>query len=277
MSSIATLLQAAECIERGESERVVRNQFQDLPDELILKILSYLELIYLIKCGQISTRIRNISQDSSLWMTVTLKKKIVKNDLLEMILSRGCQTLNISNSTIVGGLSSNVKSQLRVLYLSQSEWEAQEWPAKVYYDENVEVLEDLLFSCCSLQHLEMEGLCITPKMALSICKNGKTLQVLNLNHSYVATFVRLDNTLHNTTSDFQAIIKCCQELKELDLNYINEWGIKDDDLEFLAKNLSPNVEIFNLIDQGIKDDHVKILLKRCNKIKILTLKSNIHN
>ena len=282
MSSIATLLQAAECIERGESERVVRNKFQDLPDELILKILSYLELKYLIKCGQISTRIRNISQDSSLWMTVTLKKKIVKTDLLEMILSRGCQTLNISNSTIVGGLSSNLKSQLRVLYLSQSEWgyPARQWPAKVYYEENVEVLEDLLFSCCSLQHLEMEGLCITPKMALSICKNGKTLQVLNLNHSLVATFDRLDYTLHNTTSDFQAIIKCCQELKELDLNYINYitlMGIKDDDLEFLAKNLSPNVEIFNLIDQGIKDDHVKILLKRCNKIKILTLKSNIHN
>ena len=124
----------------------------------------------------------------------------------------------------------------------------------------------------------MEGLRITPKMALSICKNGKTLQVLNLNHSLVPyTFDRLDYTGSVMQSDFQAIIKCCQELKELDLNYINEWGIKNDDLEFLAKNLSPNVEIFNLIDQGIKDDHVKILLKRCNKIKILTLKSNIHN
>ena len=108
MSSIATLLQAAECIERGESERVVRNKFQDLPDELILKILSYLELKYLIKCGQISMRTRNISQDSSLWTTVNLKEKIVKTEFLEMILSRGCQTLNISNSTIVGRLSLNV-------------------------------------------------------------------------------------------------------------------------------------------------------------------------
>ena len=274
MSSIATLLQAAESIEKHESERGVRNEFQDLPDELILKILSYLELKYLIKCGQISMRTRNISQDSSLWMTVNLMSKIVKTDLLEMILSRGCQTLNISNSTIVGSLSSNIKSQLRDLYLSQSEWgyPEREWPAKVYYEENVEVLEELLFSCCSLQRLEMEGLCLTPKMVLSICKNGKTLQVLNLNHSLVGTFDRLDVTLHNTTSDFQAIIKCCQELKELDLNYVNE-GINDDDLEFLAENISPNVEKFNLIDQDIKDDHVKILLKRCNKIKILTLEA----
>ena len=209
MSSIATLLQAAEYIERRESERGVRNKFQDLPDELILKILSYLELKYLIKCGQISMRTRNISQDSSLWITVNLEWKIVKADFLEIILSRGCQTLNISNSTIVGSLSSNIKSQLRVLYLSQPEWgyPAREWPANVYYVENVEVLEELLFSCCSLQRLEMEGLCLTPKMVLSICKNGKTLQVLNLNHSYVATFERLDNTLHNSISDFQQLSK----------------------------------------------------------------------
>ena len=287
MSSIATLLQAAEYIERRESERGVRNKFQDLPDELILKILSYLKLKYLIKCGQISMRTRNISQDSSLWMTVTLKEKIVKTDFLEKILSRRCQILNISNSTIVGRLSSNIKSKLRVLYLSQSEWgyPIREWPAKVYYEENLEVIEELLFSCCSLQHLEMEGLCITPKMALSICKNGKTLQVLNLNHSLVGTLDRLNYTwhnylrnyakyMHNTTSDFQTIIKCCQELKELDLNYINEnEGINDDDLEFLAENISPNVERFKLIDQDIKDDHVNILLKRCNKIKILSLEA----
>ena len=77
MSSIAKLLQAAEFIERRESERGVRNKFQDLPDELILKILSYLESKYLIKCGQISVRTRNISQDSTLWMTVNLEDKIV--------------------------------------------------------------------------------------------------------------------------------------------------------------------------------------------------------
>ena len=159
MSSIATLLQAAESIEKHESERGVRNEFQDLPDELILKILSYLELKYLIKCGQISMRTRNISQDSSLWMTVNLMSKIVKTDLLEMILSRGCQTLNISNSTIVGSLSSNVNSQLTVLEFSRSVLtRLGTLPGHEYCSENIDVIEKLLFSCCSLQHLKMEGL-----------------------------------------------------------------------------------------------------------------------
>ena len=115
MSSIAALLQAAEYIERHERE----TKWQNLPDELILKILSYTEVIDLITCGQVSKRTRNVSHDISLWVMANLEEKIVKTELLELILSKGCKILNISNSTIVGSFSSNLKSQLRVLNLSQ--------------------------------------------------------------------------------------------------------------------------------------------------------------
>ena len=74
-------------------------------------------------------------------------------------------------------------------------------------DENTDVLEDLLGSCCSLQHLEMEDVLLTTTMAESICKNGKTLQILNLNSSY----------LRSCFSSYLQIIKCCQELKEVNL------------------------------------------------------------
>ena len=126
MSSIVTLLQAAKCIEKCERE--MKRKWQDLPDELILKILSYSETKDLISCGQLSKRTRNISRDRSLWVTANLEKKIVKTELIELILGKGCNILNLSNSTIVGHLSSNIKSQLRVLDLSQSAWG---FPAKV--------------------------------------------------------------------------------------------------------------------------------------------------
>ena len=46
--------------------------FQDLPDELVLKILSYLSCFKitkdLINCGQVSKRIRKISRDGTLWV-----------------------------------------------------------------------------------------------------------------------------------------------------------------------------------------------------------------
>ena len=158
----------------------------------------------------------------------------------------------------------------------------------MYHEERIEVLEELLFSCCSLQNLQMEGLLITAKMAFSICKNGKTLQVLNLKNAYVEktsrpydylqyyldylniTVYELDYFVPNR--NFPAIIKNCQELKEVDLNFINDVGnLSRDDLEFLAKNISTNVEKLNLSYLNFNDYHAKILLSRCNKIKVLIL------
>ena len=273
MNSIATLLQAAKYVE--SFERSMRYKLQDLPDEIILKILSYADVKDLTSCGQLSKRIRNISQDNSLWVTASFEKKIVKLELLELILSKGCKILNISNSTIVGRLSSRIENQLRVLHLSQSSWGCPTLgcPDSVYHERNIDVLEQLLFSCCSLQQLELRGLSITSNMAVSICKNGKTLQALNLSHSFVDESV-LDNIVPN--GNLQAIFQCCQELKEINLNFINgEEGLSEEsfDMKLLVNNISEKVEKLNLRNNDIKDDHIKILLSRCNKIKTLSLET----
>ena len=245
--------------------------FQDLPDELVLKILGYSETKDLITYGQVSKRIRKISHDRKLWATANLVNQIVKTELLEIILGRGCTTLNISNSIPVGCLSSNIESQLKALDLSRlplSQSAARKMLRPGFCKENLDVLEELLFSCCSLKHLKMEGFFLTPKMAESICKNGKTLQVLNLNNLSVIERYSITNR------NFQAIIQCCQELKEVDLvSTISKHKPTDDDLEFLAKNISPNVVKLNLEFQNFTDDHVKILLSRCNKIKVLILEA----
>ena len=113
--------------------------FQDLPDELVLKLLSYSETKDLISCGQVSKRIRRISRDGKLWVAANLEKKIVKTELLEVILKKGCRILNLCHSTILGTLSSNIKYQLRVFNLSQP------------VEGNIAALEEMLFSCSSLQ------------------------------------------------------------------------------------------------------------------------------
>ena len=231
--------------------------FQDLPDELVLKILSFSKIKDLTKCGQVSKRIRKISHDGTLWMTVNLEKKTVTTEFLEMILRNGCRILKLGDSTILGSLSSNMKSQLRCLNLSQlnGAWSDQEDP----------VVEELISSSSSLKHLVMKGVYLTPKMAVSICKNGKTLQILNLNSS------DLDFSSSSPYNSLQEIIKCCQELREVDLNVQD--GLNNEDLEFLARNISPNVEKLNLSKSCFTDDHVKTLLSRCNKIKALTLEA----
>ena len=94
--------------------------FKDLPDELVLKVLSYSETKDLLSFGQLSKRIRRISHDGKLWVIANLEKKFVKTELLEMIIGKGCRILNLSHSTIIGSLSPNIKSQLRVLNLSHT-------------------------------------------------------------------------------------------------------------------------------------------------------------
>ena len=42
-------------------------QFEALPNEVILHVFSYLKIMELIKCGQVSKRFRAISNDDNLW------------------------------------------------------------------------------------------------------------------------------------------------------------------------------------------------------------------
>ena len=62
------------------SEALIRS-FQDLPDELILKVLSYSEPKDVIKSGQVSKRLRKISQDNSLWQRETHSSNFLISEL----------------------------------------------------------------------------------------------------------------------------------------------------------------------------------------------------
>ena len=252
------------------------SNFQDLPDELVLIILENVETKDLISCGQVSRRIRKISQEGSLWVTGNLEKKIVKAELIEVILSKGCKILNISDSTIVGSLTLSKESQLRVLDFSQSTWA---WPPS---RENIGVLQKLLISCRSLQSLEMKNICLTPAIAINICKNGKTLKKLNMNHSvvkkYTGTAVNglpFGYPLPNTY--LQEILNCCQKLEEVHLDGRTNRGLSGYDRRFLVKNISPNIEKLNLSTSCFINDDVNILLSRCNKIKALSLDARYLN
>ena len=83
-------------LETADRSGALTGYLQDLPDELILKVLSYSKPKDLISSGQVSKRLRSISYDNSLWQRVNLSEKIVKADFLELILNKGCKSLNLS-------------------------------------------------------------------------------------------------------------------------------------------------------------------------------------
>ena len=104
---------------KKSDQNIKMSSFLDLPNELILKVLSYTETADILRCGQVSKRIRIVSNDKSLFQTVNLSGKYVKTDLIEIVLNKGCKSLNLSDS-FIWGIKLNLiqKSQLRKLDLS---------------------------------------------------------------------------------------------------------------------------------------------------------------
>ena len=63
--------------------------FENLPDEIILKVTRNLEYRDIIVFSQLSKRIRTICQDESLWKKINLYGKRVPTEFLQLILGNG--------------------------------------------------------------------------------------------------------------------------------------------------------------------------------------------
>ena len=204
------------------SGALTRN-LQDLPDELILKVLSYSKPKVLISSGQVSKRLRRISHDNSLWQRVKLgnfPKTIVKTELLELILNRGCKSLNLSYST---GLSDDrleflaklISPDVEILNLSNND----------VTDHNVEIL---LSRCKKIKVLHLDGTLITDDLLRKIGeKLNTTLEELSLE---CIDDYRMENYSYSFTGLLE--LKNMKRLKLLNLSILeNE---KEDDIENLV-------------------------------------------
>ena len=192
------------------------SSFLDLPDELILKVFGYTETADILRCGQVSKRIRNISNDNSLFQAVNLSGKNVKTKLLATVLNKGCKKLILSDSSIWGNLSLIQKSkprddqfELEFFFLNTKtiiKFDLLSLGPQIYgYDSvgrlttaNDQVSERITtiknygelfqrvwlsgkYIKIFLEHLSLDGLQLTPKLMNSICQNCQTLQVYTLN------------------------------------------------------------------------------------------------
>ena len=248
---------------------------QDLPDEIILKVINYLQIKDLIRCGHTSKRIRNISRDESLWQKLnnaklsgifsTLNLKFHKHnlpiDILKMILENGCQYIHLERTVLcspmkLGNVTKDkmcLKKVSKLRYLDLKCCMASK-----------DCLGEIITSCYSLQKLTITSgffhIIFSQKMIESICyQNGRTLQTLNLRF---CKGLNLDS--------IQKITNNCRILTNVDFcgTCLSVKSIK-----YLANYLTSTVEELNLGNlDNVKDDHVKTLVKRCDKIKLLILR-----
>ena len=100
----------------AELQKISDLQLEDLPDEMILKVLSYVSIGDLMRCGKVSKRFGKIRDIESLWQNVNLSWKhgsdaydgrnckAVKANFIKFLLDKGCERLNLSHAKIKSSL-----------------------------------------------------------------------------------------------------------------------------------------------------------------------------
>ena len=64
---------------------------EELPDEIMMEILSLMSIKEICCCAQVCQRWRILSEDESLWRKINLSDKKVPVKFVEKVLRHGCQ------------------------------------------------------------------------------------------------------------------------------------------------------------------------------------------
>jgi hypothetical protein len=251
-------------------------RLEELPNELLMKIFIFLEITNLLKCSQTSKRIRAICYDDSLWQKINLTKKTVPTEFLQKVIAYGCKSLNLNEAKIVGTLRLENESQFTDLDLSGCSARSH-------------VFGELLRSCHHLKKLTFTQPLDFDTMSAVTTQNGKTLQVLNCWWEYKSGLMNEIWSAYNLgLPSIQSIVENCTELKEL--NFWNGVFYESEDadyfcgiypasnIDYLVNNIPPNIEKFSVQEIDLRgaefrDEHIKILVSRCTKLKELRFSS----
>ena len=226
-------------------------QLEDLPDEVILKICSFMDIREILKCAQVSKRFQAISKDESLWLKLNFFEGYVPYPFLEKAVENGCRYLSLAFADLYD--YENSKIPLNLLYLEMSRGNGLgpglRGPHRV-----------ILKNCHSLQKLALPNWMLNREDINHIGENGQTLKVLNL----------AEHRWNYDPSLTELMFKRCVELNEL--NFSNVGPYASNIFTALVDNLTPKILKVDLSNNKyLKDIHVMTLVKRCTKITELNL------
>ena len=242
-------------------------ELEGLPDEVLLKVLSFLELPDLTRCEQVSKRLKSIVQIESLWQKLICFNNNDKIDMsinfVEKILSRGCKTLSLKRYRLTGDAYMTRSKSLVEEKLGSSKL----INLNLYQCELPNGFSEKLMS--SIQNLKKLSLTQFNIYRISngilsnfYSLNGQTLQTLNLAFS---CGIKLEN--------FQLIVNNCTRLKEIELSGCCQ---SEACTSLLVNSITKSIEKFGLgftgkYDSDSADGYITTLVSRCKKIKSLNL------
>ena len=199
-------------------------QLEDLPDEVLLVIFKFLKMREILKFGQVSTRIRAISNDESLWMKLNLFEGNVTFGFIEKAVQNGCRYLSLvdANLNAVPDMPTLLlRNGKKIPKTTQIRWNLKYLTCYDFDYYGITVHRGLLKNCHSLQKLSMKNSILSYEDVQHIIQNSETLKVLYLSNNF--RYGGLDHVTF--TKLIQNLFKKCYELSEL--NFSNIFSVKE--------------------------------------------------
>ena len=250
---------------------ICKKKLSDFPDEILLKILNYVDTLEQLRLQKVNKRFYTICQDQSLCQKVEIYNQNLPAEFIQKQLDGGCKYLNLRNCKIRNlQLKRPVQPpKLEELNLSCCDFDEMSF---------INLLFKVLLPCGSLKKLVLTNVtssgkevsrsnvfgCLFDRICL---RNGSTLQVLS-----IKPWIDLG------IGPIKSIVDYCLELKELEIprTYFtipmtSPWFSQE--IDILVENLTPKIVKLKLghISNEITDDHVEKLVKRCSNLKVLDL------
>ncbi|XP_025406175.1 S-phase kinase-associated protein 2 [Sipha flava] len=199
---------------------VNNNNFDTLPEEVILHIFKMLDKRTLTKCAYVCSQWHRIAYDESLWQCLNIPCRRMSTIALDNLLKRNIKFLSLSHANIYVDTVYTFETPLpKLQYLDMS---------AVFI--KVDILNSLLKQCCNLVKLSLENCQVNHACCENIGRNTK-LKVLN-----VASTSGLDNV------GLKHILSL-KNLEELNISWAH---LNNTDLHFLLANMVPSMKRLNI-------------------------------
>ena len=227
--------------------------FDLLPDEVVVKVLSFLPRWALVRVARTCKRLWNISYDSDLWSRVDFGGQWLQPGQIGRVVTRGTRVLRMSKAHVqppvfdldVAGSGPHQLPHLQYLDLSMA-------------NVTLECLVDLIGACTNLIRLGLEQCTVNDAVMKAVSQNTR-LKTLDL------------GMVVGLTAQGAAMLSHLQ-LEELNLSWIGLTAAMKEQLrDGLLASSAPTLTKLNLSGGGLvlDDDTVMQVCKTCSKLEEL--------
>ncbi|CAG9855149.1 unnamed protein product [Phyllotreta striolata] len=274
---------------KGKKCQSKNNSFDRLPDELVVKIFSFLSSVDLSLCAQVCRRFDILAWTPTLWRIITIEDDHVSGDkAIRCVLRQLCgqgktgACPNVERIHITSGAKLSEKS---LLLLARRCPELTHLQLHACTNLTNSIIHEIVTRCTNLQHLDITG--CTKISCINITNDIQSTRKLQLQYLDLSDCVALqDNGLliivRNSPLLSYLYLRRCVEITDAGLKYVPSFcsglrelsvsdcsNITDFGLYELAK-LGATLRYLSVAkcDQ-VSDAGLKVIAKKCYKLRYL--------